>query len=338
MTRINAWAAMGRREKLVPYQFDPGPLKADEIEVQVEYCGLCHSDLSVINNEWAFSLYPLVPGHEVVGRIAAFGNAVKGFEVGARVGIGWTSGSDRYCRQCLSGNHHLCPNAVPTIVGHHGGFADRIRAQWEWVLPLPNALDPSAAGPLMCGGITVFSPLVLNQVAPTDHVGVVGIGGLGHMAVKFAKAWGCQVTAFTHSAAKFNEASKLGADRVVSSVDAGAIRALAGKLDLLLVTVNVPLEWPAFIDTLAVNGCLHIVGAVLEPIPIAVFDLLMSQRKLTASPTGSPVMMARMLEFADRHKILPVVEHFPMSRINDAIAHLAAGKARYRIVLDADFK
>jgi uncharacterized zinc-type alcohol dehydrogenase-like protein len=216
MTPINAWAALGPKEKLVPHKFDPGLLKADEIEVKVEHCGLCHSDVSVINNDWGLSQYPLVPGHEVVGRIVALGNAAKRFEIGERVGIGWNSESDMHCRQCLSGNHHLCPKVVPTIIGHRGGFADRIRAQWEWVLPLPETLDPSAAGPLMCGGITVFAPLVLNNIAPTDQVGVVGIGGLGHMAIKFAKAWGCEVTAFTHSASKLEEARKLGADHVVS--------------------------------------------------------------------------------------------------------------------------
>lgn len=338
MTQINAWAALGPKEKLVPHKFDPGQLKADEIEVKVEHCGLCHSDVSIINNDWGLSQYPLVPGHEVVGTIVALGNSAKRFEIGERVGVGWNSESDMYCRQCLSGNHHLCPNVVPTIIGHRGGFADRIRAQWEWVLPLPETLDPSAAGPLMCGGITVFAPLVLNNISPTDQVGVVGVGGLGHMAIKFAKAWGCEVTAFTHSASKLAEARKFGADHVVSSVDGNAIRALAGKLDMLLVTVNVPLDWQAFIGTLAPNGRLHMVGAVLEPIPIAAFDLIMAQRIVTGSPTGSPVMMAKMLEFAARHKILPTVEHFPMSKINDAIAHFVAGRARYRVVLDADFK
>ena len=138
MTQINAWAALGPKEKLVPHKFDPGQLKADEIEVKVEHCGLCHSDVSVINNDWGLSQFPLVPGHEVVGKIVALGNSAKRFEIGERVGVGWNSESDMYCRQCLSGNHHLCPNVVPTIIGHRGGFADRIRAQWQWVLPLPH--------------------------------------------------------------------------------------------------------------------------------------------------------------------------------------------------------
>ena len=158
MTAINAWAAHGPKEKLVPYKFDPGPLKADEVEVKVQYCGVCHSDLSIINNEWGLSQYPLIPGHEIVGKIVALGEQTKGLKIGQLVGIGWNSESDMHCRQCLSGNQHLCPKVVPTIIGHSGGFADRIRAQWLWVLPLPEKLDASAAGPLMCGGITVFAP------------------------------------------------------------------------------------------------------------------------------------------------------------------------------------
>jgi uncharacterized zinc-type alcohol dehydrogenase-like protein len=202
MAKIKAWAALRPKERLVPYEFDPGPLRAEEVEVEVEHCGLCHSDVSNINNDWGLSQYPLIPGHEVVGKIVALGEHTKGREIGQRVGIGWNSESDGHCRQCLSGNHHLCPKFVPTIIGHAGGFSNRIRAQWEWVLPLPEELDSSAAGPLLCGGITVFAPLVLNNIKPNDSVGIVGIGGLGHMAIKFAKAWGCEVIAFTHSISK----------------------------------------------------------------------------------------------------------------------------------------
>lgn len=194
----------------------------------------------------------------------------------------------------------------------------------------------SAAGPLLCGGITVFNPLQQFGVRPTDRVGVVGIGGLGHLALKFSRAWGCEVTAFTSSSSKLDEAKEFGAHHVFSSRDSNAIRAAAGSLDVLLVTVNASLDWEAFIATLAAHGRLHIVGAVLEPIPVQAFDLIPHQRSISGSPTGSPVDIATMLDFAARHQIAPQVEHFPMSRVNDALAHLRAGKARYRIVLDAE--
>ncbi|MDD2581281.1 MAG: NAD(P)-dependent alcohol dehydrogenase [Desulfuromonadaceae bacterium] len=337
MTLIKAWAAHGPKEKLVPYEFDPGRLNAGEIEVKVEYCGLCHSDLSVLNNDWGNSEYPLVPGHEVIGRIVALGSEAKGLQVGQLVGVGWFSGSCRHCKQCVSGEDHLCSEAASTIIGHAGGFADRVRTQWNWAIPIPEGLDPRDTGPLMCAGTTVFSPFLIHDIKPGDRIGVVGIGGLGHLGIKFAKAWGCEVTAFTSRMSKYDEAKKLGADHVVSSTDSSAIGTLAGIFDMLLVTVNVALDWAELINALAPKGTLHIVGAVDEPIPVAAFQLIESQRTIAGSPTGSPATIARMLDFAARYKISPQVEHFPMSRVNEAFAYLESGKARYRIVLDADF-
>ena len=223
-----------------------------------------------------------------------------------------------------------------TIVGHRGGFASHVRAHWAWAIPLPEKLDFAEAGPLLCGGITVFSPLVM-YIKPTDRVGVIGIGGLGHMAVKFAAAYGCDVTAFTSSPSKFEEARGFGASHVVSSKDSAAIKELAGNFDLLICTVNVKLDWDAMISALAPNGRLHVVGAVLEPIPVAAFSLIEKQRSVSGSPTGSPAAIATMLDFASRHHVGPQTEHFPMSQINEAFARLGSGKARYRIVLDADF-
>jgi alcohol/geraniol dehydrogenase (NADP+) len=188
----------------------------------------------------------------------------------------------------------------------------------------------------MCGGTTVFSPLAM-YAKPTDRVGIIGIGGLGHLAVKFAAAYGCDVTAFTSSESKFNEAKGFGANQVVSSRDSAAIKKLAGSFDLLISTVNVRLDWEAIIATIAPNGRLHVVGAVLEPIPVAVFSLILQQRSVSGSPAGSPTSIERMLNFAARHNVAPQTEHFPMSHINDALARLESGKARYRIVLDADF-
>jgi uncharacterized zinc-type alcohol dehydrogenase-like protein len=224
----------------------------------------------------------------------------------------------------------------PTIIGHRGGFATHIRAHWAWVIPLPETLNFAEAGPLLCGGVTVFAPLAM-YARPTDRVGIIGIGGLGHMAVQFAAAYGCDVTAFTSSEHKFEEAKGFGAQHVVSSKNSAAIKELGGSFDLLISTVNVKLDWEAMIGTLAPNGRLHVVGAVLEPIPVAVFSLMLQQRSVSSSPTGSPVAIATMLDFASLHNIAPQTEHFPMSKINEAFARLEAGRAHYRIVLDADF-
>jgi len=337
MSIIRAWAAQGPKQPLAPFQFDPGPLGPDEVEIAVEYCGICHSDLSVINNDWGFSQFPVVPGHEAVGRIVALGEHALGLKIGDRVGIGWTAESCMHCQLCLGGDQHLCKKAVPTMVGHHGGFAERLRSHWAWAIPLPEGLDAGAAGPLLCGGVTVFSPFPTFGVKPTGRVGIVGIGGLGHMALQFAAAWGCEVTAFSSSESKSEEARGFGAHHIVSSRDSKAIRAIAGSLDLLLVTVNVPLDWKSLLGTVAPKGRMHILGAVLEPIPVNAFDLIGAERSISGSPTGAPVTIATMLDFAVRHKIAPKVEHFRMSKVNEALAHLEAGKARYRIVLDADF-
>jgi uncharacterized zinc-type alcohol dehydrogenase-like protein len=331
-----AWVARSAKGPMVLENLDPGPLGEEEVEVAVEHCGVCHSDLSVLNNEWGVSQYPATLGHEVVGRITALGANTKGLALGQRVGVSWYCGSDMHCRQCLSGNQHLCPNVQLTVVGHRGGFATHIRAHWAWTIPIPEKLNFADAGPLLCGGITVFNPLAMHA-KPTDRVGIIGIGGLGHLAVKFAAAYGCDVTAFTSSVSKFDEARSFGANHVVASKDSAAIRKLAESFDLLISTVNVPLDWDAMIGALAPNGRLHVVGGVLEPIPVSAASLFLRQRSVSGSPIGPPVAIATMLDFAARHNIAPQTEHYPMSNINEAFARLESGKARYRIVLDADF-
>jgi uncharacterized zinc-type alcohol dehydrogenase-like protein len=331
-----AWIAKAAKQPMALETVDLGPLGAEDVEVAVEHCGLCHSDISVYNNEWGISQYPAILGHEVVGRVTAAGPHAKGIQVGQRVGVGWYSASCMHCRQCMSGSHHLCAQAQATIIGHRGGFASHVRVHWAWAITLPQKLNFAEAGPLLCGGITVFAPLV-RFVQPTDRVGIIGIGGLGHMAVKFAAAYGCDVTAFTSSESKFEEARGFGANHVVSSKDSAAIKRLGGSFDLLISTVNVKLDWDTLIGTLAPNGRLHVVGAVLEPIPVSAFALILQQRSVSGSPTGSPVAIETMLDFASRHNIVPQTEHFPMRKINEAFARLESGKARYRIVLDADF-
>ncbi len=336
MATIEAWVAPAAKSDLVRRSIELGPLGDEEVEVEVEHCGLCHSDVSIRNNEWGVSRFPAVLGHEAVGRVVEVGRSAKGLTVGQRVGVGWMAVSCMHCRQCMSGNHHLCPRATPTIVGHNGAFASRVRAHWGWTIPLPENLNAADAGPLLCGGMTVFNPLA-THAKPTSRVGVVGIGGLGHMALKFAAAHGCEVTAFTSSESKVDEARAFGAHRAVSSRNPDAIKQLAGMFDLLLVTVNVPLDWDALVASLAPNGRLHVVGVVLEPIPLAAFPFIAGQRSFSGSQIGSPVGIGTMLDFAARHNIAPRTEHLPMSRVNEAFERLEAGKARYRIVLDADF-
>ena len=337
MPSIKAYAAKSAGAHLEPFEFTPKPLGDEEVDVAVDYCGICHSDLSMIHNNWGMAQFPIVPGHEISGRVVAAGPKAKNLKIGDRVGIGWSSGSCMSCPDCMSGDQNLCASNEGVIVGRHGGFAERVRAHWAWTVPIPEALDPAKVGPLFCGGITVFNPLVQCGVQPTDRVGVVGVGGLGHLAVQFLNKWGCEVTAFSSSPSKAEELRKLGAHHVVDSRDPGQLKPLARSLDFILVTVNVPLDWNAYIETLAPRGRLHYVGAVMEPLNVGVFPLLLGQRSISASPLGSPTTTADMLDFCARHDIAPVVEEFPMSKVNEAIAHLESGKVRYRIVLKNDF-
>ncbi len=330
---INAYAAMETGAPLERFSYDVGELSPNEVEIDVLYCGICHSDLSMINDEWGMSQFPLVAGHEVIGTVAAMGSNVHGLEKGTTVGLGWHSGYCGQCASCRSGDQNLCATAEGTIVARHGGFADKVRAEASSVVAIPEGLDLESAGPLFCGGITVFNPLVQFDVEPTHRVAVIGIGGLGHIALRFLNAWGCEVTAFTSSESKRQEALELGAHKTLNSRDPGEIEAAAGSFDFIISTVNVKLDWNLYLNTLRPKGRLHFVGATLEPLDLGVFSLLTGQRSVSGSPVGSPAIIEQMLEFARLHDIRPQVEVFPMSEINAAIDHLKSGKARYRVVL-----
>ena len=336
MPEIRALAAKTPHGKLEPFSYDPGPLGNEQVEIEVHYCGICHSDLSMLNNDWQMTRYPLVPGHEAIGTVRAVGPDAKLVAVGQTVGLGWNSGSCMFCPQCLAGDHNMCRTLEQTIIGRHGAFATRVRCHWSWATPIPQGVDLSTAGPLLCGGITVFNPLIQHDVSPSHKVGVIGIGGLGHMALQFLNKWGCDVTAFSSSANKADEARSMGAHHVVSSRSAEELGKIAGTLNFILSTVNASLDWSAYLAALAPKGHLHVVGAVPEPIPVSAFALLTGQKSIGGSPSGSPSTVNRMLDFCARHGIKPVTEEFPMSKANEAMAHLEAGKARYRIVLKND--
>jgi alcohol/geraniol dehydrogenase (NADP+) len=330
---IHAYAAHKSGQALKPFEYEPGPLGDSDVEIQVEYCGICHSDLAMLDNDWGMSQYPLIPGHEVVGKISALGRSVHHLQLGQTVGLGWYSSSCMVCEWCMSGSHNLCLTVEGTILGRYGGFADKVRAHQAWVVPLPEGLNPATVGPLFCGGITVFNPLVQFDIQPTDRVGVIGIGGLGHMALRFLKAWGCDVTAFSTSADKEAEARELGAQHFVNSRDPQSLKAVANSFDLILSTVNGDLDWPTYIDALRPKGRLHLVGAPPSPIALAIFPMITGQKSLSGSPLGSPATTAKMLDFAARHQIEPITETFAFEQVNEALDRLRSGKARYRVVL-----
>jgi len=330
---INAYAVFEAGGEFKPFQYDVAEPQANEVEIDVLHCGICHSDMSMTENEWGMSQYPLVAGHEVIGKIAAKGADVKNMAVGTLVGLGWHSGYCGYCHSCKTGDQNLCASAQGTIIAHHGGFAEKVRAQASSVVAIPEGIDPATAGPLLCAGITVFNPIVQFGIKSTDKVAVIGIGGLGHLALQFLNAWGCEVTAFTSSDSKRQEALELGAHKILNSRDSAEIETAANSFDFIISTVNISLDWNLYLGTLKPKGRLHFVGAVTDSLDLSVFPMLMAQRSVSASPVGSPATIESMLDFARLHNIKPQVENFPMSKINDAFAHLKSGEARYRIVL-----
>lgn len=330
---VKGYAATEPGGELKAFEYELGPLGDHQVDIKVEYCGICHSDLSMLDNDFGLTQYPFVPGHEIVGRVDAIGAKAKGVTVGQRVGLGWYAGSCMTCEWCMSGNHNLCPSAEMTIIGRHGGFADKVRAEAALVVPLPEQIEAETAGPLFCAGITVFNPLVQLDIKPTDRVGVIGIGGLGHMALRFVDAWGCEVTAFSTSPEKEAEAREFGADHFVNSRDPKALEEIAGSFALILSTVSASLDWNAYIAALRPKGRLHIVGVVPQPVSVEVIPMLLGQKSVTYSSGGSPATTAKMLEFAVRHRIQPTIETFKFSQINDAMEKLRNGKPRYRLVL-----
>ena len=333
MPQIQGLAAHAAGAELLPFHYDPGKLGSQEVEIAITHCGICHSDLHLISNDWGISHYPFIPGHEIVGTVSAVGNEVKTLEAGQRVGLGWQSNSCGVCEWCMKGLENLCPDAEGTCVHRHGGYADRVRANSRFVVPIPENLQSQQAAPLLCGGITVYNPLRTHCVNPSSRVGVVGIGGLGHLAIQFARVFGAEITAFSTSAAKEKEARALGANHFVNSRESKAMKEVAGTLDFLLTTVNADQDWGAYLQSLRPNGALWFVGVPPSPVCIHAFPLISGLRTIGGSPVGSPFQLREMLDVAARHGVKATTELFPMDKANEAIEKVKKSKVRYRAVL-----
>jgi len=333
MAQIQGLAAHAAGAELLTLRYDPGKLGAQEVEIAVTHCGICRSDLHLIANDWGISQYPFIPGHEIIGAVAAVGSEVRSLEIGQRVGLGWQSNSCGQCEWCLSGQENLCLSSEGTCVHRHGGFADRVRANARFVVPIPDSLTSEHAAPLLCAGITVYNPMRLRGVNPSSRVGVVGIGGLGHLAIQFARVFGAEVTAFSTSLAKEAEARALGAHHFVNSRESKAMKEVAGSLDFLITTINADQDWSAYLQTLRPNGILWFVGVPPSPVAIHAFPLISGLRTIGGSPVGSPFRLREMLDVAARHGIKATTELYPMDKANEAIDKVRKGKVRYRAVL-----
>jgi alcohol/geraniol dehydrogenase (NADP+) len=333
MADICGLAVHAAGAQLLPFRYKVGELGPYEVEVKISHCGVCHSDAHLIDNDWGMSKYPFIPGHEIVGVVTGVGSAVRDRKMGERVGIGWQADSCGTCEWCRKGEEHLCPQAQPTCVGRNGGYADAVRVNSRFAVPVPKALDSEHVAPLLCGGITVYSPLRNLGARPASRVGVVGIGGLGHMGLQFARAFGCEVTAFSTSKDKEAEAHELGAHAFVNTRETSTLKKLAGSFDLILSTVSADQDFQAFVNALRPKGTLVILGASPSPLQIAAFSLISGQKAIAGSPTGSPGDLTEMLNIAARHGIKAITEKFAMKDANEAVARVKKNKVRYRAVL-----
>ena len=327
------FAAKKQKTDLVKYEIALPELQNNEVQIKVISCGICHSDLSAIDNSWGLSKYPLVAGHEVIGKVSKIGSQVKNHAIGDIVGLGWHSGYCHQCEYCQNDDHNFCSATKKTIYSQSGGFSEYVHADQVSVIKIPNGLDVLKSGPLLCAGITVFTPIVEFNISATNKIGIIGIGGLGHLALKFFKALGCEVTAFTNSTNKEKELIEMGADRIVSSVDENSLKPLANQFDFIISTVNVNLDWNLFLSLLKPRGRLHMVGAVMKPLDLNVFNLMKGRKSVSGSPVGSPKNISKMLDFANQHQIYPETEIFEFDQINSAIDKLRKNEIRYRAVM-----
>jgi uncharacterized zinc-type alcohol dehydrogenase-like protein len=333
MAQIQGLAAHAAGAELLPFRYDPGKLTAREVEIAITHCGVCYSDLHLIANDWGTSQFPFIPGHEIIGKVAALGSEVKSLEIGQRVGLGWQSNSCGRCEWCMKGQENLCATFERTCVHRHGGFADRVRANARFVMPIPDALDSEQAAPLLCAGITVYNPLRINGVNPSSRAGVVGIGGLGHIAIQFARVFGAEVTVFSTSVSKEEEARALGAHHFVNSLESKAMKDMAGSLDFILATASADQDWGAYLQALRPNGALWFVGVPPSPVSVHASPLISGMRTIGGSPVGSPFRLREMLDVAARHGVKATTELFPMAKANEAIEKVKKSKVRYRAVL-----
>jgi uncharacterized zinc-type alcohol dehydrogenase-like protein len=315
---------------------------ASDVQIKILYCGVCHSDLHFSRNEWGFTQYPAVPGHEIVGRVTAVGSDVKKFKVGDTVGVGCLVDSCRTCPDCKNGLEQFCNDMVMTYGGMEkqlnrptlGGYAQSIVVTEDFVLRIPTNLNLAAVAPLLCAGITTYSPMRHWKVGPGQKVGIVGLGGLGHMGVKFARAFGAHVVLFTTSPGKTEDAKRLGAHEVVVSKDEAQMQAQAGSFDFILDAVSATHDINAYLNLLKHDGNLVLVGAPEKPLPVAAFPLIFRRRSFSGSLIGGLPETQEMLDFCATHNITSEIEMIRMDQINEAYERMLKSDVKYRFVID----
>jgi len=338
-----SWAAQTATSALAPFSIERREPLPGDVAIDILYCGVCHSDLHQVRNEWHNSVYPVVPGHEIVGRVVKVGSAVKKFKVGDLAAVGCLVDSCRICTSCKAGLEQYCLNfpvftynGVDKHLGGQtfGGYSESIVVDEAYTLKVSPKLDPAATAPLLCAGITTYSPLRHWKVGRGQKVGVVGLGGLGHMGVKFAHAFGAHVVLFTTSPGKVEDGKRLGADEVVVSKDANAVAKHRGSFDFILDCVSANHDINTYLDLLKVDGTLTLVGAPEHPLPVSVFSLLMGRRSFSGSGIGGIPETQEMLDFCAEKGIASDIEMIAIQQVNEAYERLLKSDVKYRFVID----
>ena len=340
--RVNAYAAPDAGQPLAPISIDRRPVGPNDVLIRIEYAGICHSDIHTVNGDWGPQPFPVVPGHEIVGIVAEVGADVTRHRVGDRVGVGCMVNSCRQCANCRNGDEQYCSNGmVGTYAGTdrdgsttQGGYSTHVVVDADFVLAVPDGIDPAAAAPLLCAGITTYAPLRHWGAGPGTKVAVVGLGGLGHMAVKLGHALGAEVTVLSQSLKKQEDGLRLGADAYYATSDPGTFEHLTDRFDLIVNTVSAPIDVDAYLGLLAVGGTLVNVGAPPEPLSLNVFSLIGARRSFAGSMIGGIALTQEMLDFCAEHGIGAEVEVIGADQINEAYQRVLASDVRYRFVID----
>ena len=345
MYKTKAYSAAGETSPMASTSIprrDPGE---HDVQIEILFCGICHSDLHSVRNEWKAmipTVYPIVPGHEIAGRVTKVGSAVTKYKPGDLAAVGCLVDSDRDCLHCQAGLEQFCPNMTLTFNSPdkhlggvtYGGYSDSIVVDERFVLSVPSNLDLAGAAPLLCAGITTYSPMRHWGVTNGKKVGVVGLGGLGHMGVKFAHALGAHVVVFTTSPRKKEDALRLGADEVVVSRDANEVQKHAGSFDFILDAVSADHDINVYINLLRPDGNLTLVGAPAKPLAVSAFGLIVGRRSLSGSPIGGLPETQEMLDFCGKHGITADVEVIPIQKVNEAYERLLKSDVKYRFAID----
>ncbi len=342
MRKIHAYATTAADAALAPFEITRREPGSHDVQIEILYCGVCHSDIHQARNEWGNSVYPMVPGHEIVGRVTAVGDHVKKFKVGDMAGVGCLIDSCRTCPQCAAGDEQFCENgSTGTYNGidkngeiTYGGYSKQIVVDENFTLLIPANLDIKAVAPLLCAGITTYSPLRRWKVGPGQKVAIVGLGGLGHMAVKLAAAFGAEVTVLSTSDNKEVDAKRLGAHHFVNSRNAEKMKPLAGHFDFILNTVSAKNDYNALLGLLHTNGSMVLVGAPAEPSQISGFSLIMGRRSIAGSLIGGLAETQEMLDFCGKHNITSDIEMISIDKINEAYERILNADVKYRFVID----